>query len=285
MSDNEQDTQVDPAVEREAKTLGWVPKDRFRGASETWVDAAEFVERGRTILPIVRQNNRVLNDRVQNLETRLAEANDVIESLKEIGVSVAKDRIAAAKRELAAELKQARTDEDTDAEVEIQSKIAELATVEKETKTVKTTPAATKPPLDPEFKAWLDDNPWFGKDKRKTGLAQGIVQELRSDHANDGLTGRAFYDRVSEEVDAAFGASKSAKGGDADPPADKVEGSRGGAGGSSSKGRKFDYAALPAAAKTQCDKDATKFVGEKKAFKDVAAWRAEYSRLYFADEA
>ena len=47
-------------VEQEARTLGWVPAEEFKGDPNRWVDAETFVERGHTVMPILRKNNERL---------------------------------------------------------------------------------------------------------------------------------------------------------------------------------------------------------------------------------
>src|SRR5256885_800185 len=88
--------------------------------------------------------------------------------------------------------------------------------------------------------AWMAENPWFGTDKRRTALANGIADELRSDPANAGLTGKPFFDRITEEVERVFGGNQRRNG------ASKVEESRGSGtgGGGASAGK--TYAALQA---------------------------------------
>jgi hypothetical protein len=116
----------------------------------------------------------------------------------------------------------------------------------------------------------MEDNPWFGTDERKTMKAMGIAQVLRSDPENEALQGRAFFDRVKEELE-----------GRSSPRADKVSGGRPtGAGGGSGGGSKA-FADMPSDAKEACDRQGKKLVGEGRAFKDMAAWRSYYANLYF----
>ena len=44
-------------VEQEARLLGWVPQEEFRGNKDNWETAEAFVERGQHLMPIRRQNN------------------------------------------------------------------------------------------------------------------------------------------------------------------------------------------------------------------------------------
>ncbi len=136
----------------------------------------------------------------------------------------------------------------------------------------------TTPPPHPDFLAWAHENPWFGTDTRKTALTNAIAQELRADPKNNGLVGRAFFDKCSEEADITLGKKPSR-------PASKVEGSGGGSsGGGSSGGSGRGYRDLPADAKEACTRQAEKLVGTGKAFKDMAGWQAHYAKIYFQGE-
>ena len=48
---------MQPAVEQEARTLGWVPQEDFRGDKSRWVDAETFVQRGHEIMDLLWKLN------------------------------------------------------------------------------------------------------------------------------------------------------------------------------------------------------------------------------------
>ena len=178
-----------------------------------------------------------------------------------------------AKAKLLGELRQAKTDGDVDAEVQITDQLTEVNAALKE---ANKKPTATVAPeanpqgqldLDPAFVKWAEQNTWFGKDVRKTNLAMGIANTLRADPENDTLTGVAFYDKINEEIRMRESGQQH----------DKVSGgSNSGSGGGGSKG-KVGYADLDAEAKRICDSDAKKFAGEGKMFKTVADYRQWYA--------
>lgn len=57
-------------IEGRARAQGWVPKEQFRGDPEKWRDADEFVRRGEEELPILRERNRSMERKLQELETQ-----------------------------------------------------------------------------------------------------------------------------------------------------------------------------------------------------------------------
>src|SRR3990167_216685 len=62
------------AVETEARSMGWVPLEEFRGPKDKWRDASEFVDRGSTVLPIVNSLLKKERSKTSQLETKLAKS-------------------------------------------------------------------------------------------------------------------------------------------------------------------------------------------------------------------
>jgi len=272
-------------AEAAAREMGWRPLEEFRGDPDKWVDAETFVSRGEHFLPILRANNKRLQEQQGVLSTELAETRRLLEAsqeaiseLKKYHDEDTKRQIAKARRDLIKEIKQAREDGDVDREVELQTEVNRLDTA------VANAPAAPAPAptapkkdatVDPDFIAWEADNPWFRTDKRKNALAMAIAQELRGDPANAKLVGRAFYDRISQEMEEYLS------------PADrssKVGSGRSGGGGRTAPPATRQFSDLPAEAKDACAMYAKRLVGPGRAYKDLDAWRAEYTRQYFEGE-
>ena len=274
-------------VESTARDMGWRPLAEFRGDPSKWVDADVFVSRGEHFLPILRANNKRLQEQTSELTSSLEETRALLaasqESIKELKKYHDEDtarQVAKARKDLVAEIKQAREDNDVDKELELQGEVARLdAAVAAAPKQAASTaqPAPTKSvPPDPEFLAWEADNPWFKTDSRKHALAMSIATELRADPANNKLIGRPFFDRVSQEVEAYLAPAGAPS---------KVGSSRSGGGNApaaAAASRKFSD--LPAEAKDACATYAKKLVGPGRAYKDLDSWREEYTRKYFEAE-
>lgn len=269
-------------VEDRARAIGWVPPEEHRGHLEHPLTAEEFLERGETLMPILRANNRKLEESQRKLQednNRLAQlfaaSQESITALQEMHEQSVQAAVEKARRELRRELIEARQEGDVELELEVQERLDKLNAAP----APKPAPAPAPAPqaggqLDPEMQAWMRDNPWFNTDARKTNLAVGIANQLRADPDNDHLQGRAFFDRVSEVMAERTG-----------PAVSKVSGGRpsgegGGGGGSVGKG----YGSLPAEAKAACDAQAKRLVGEGRAFKDMAAWQSYYAKEYYRGE-
>jgi len=276
-------------IEDQAKQLGWVPQEQFRGPAEAWVDAETFVRKGEEILPLVRANNKKLHTELAQTQQQVRELKQLVEagtdSLKAFE-EFHRDSLTRAleqqRIELTKDLKAAREDGDVERELQVQDQLEENRTARKEATTKPVVPAVTKTQVepstdvDPEFLDWHKDNSWFGTDKKKTAFANGLAQSLRADPDNKDLTGRAFFDEVTKQVEKAFPSESD------DRQFDKVGGAadtspRGG------RGRKtFD--ALPADARAACDRFGERLVGEGRAYKTLADWRNQYAKDYFAGE-
>lgn len=275
---------VPPEIEVRAKEMGWIPKEQFKGDEGKWIDAATFVERGETLLPIVRADKRKLEGRVASLENELAQAAEAlrasqesIQALKEVNDQIAKDRAKSRKAEIAAEIKEAREADDVEKEQELLEELGEI-TVKLKEKPQERQPVQRQNgngngAPDPDTKAWMEENTWFGQDEIRTDLAIAVGQRLRRDPATRNLKGRAFLDKLGEELEARYpsGGSRSA--------GDRVEGGGRGSASFSSGGK--SYSDLPPEAKAACESQGKRLIGTGKAFKDQAAWRDYYVKKYF----
>jgi len=288
MSDGEQDD-----TEVQARALGWAPKEDWRGAEEKWVDAATFLDKGRKQMPILLENNRRMAGELQDMRGKVGQLQALVQAgmesmdeLKKFHASDVERAVARERTRLKGELKAAREDGDTDRELEIHEEIADLAQL-KNAGTTEKKPAANDPPqqqqqpvIDPDFIQWQQqpENAWFGVDKRKTSLAVGIAEDLRTDPKHRHLKGYDFYEKVSEELDAYLGTPTRR--------ADKVDGGRpsGNGGGGGGGNGKRSFATLPADAKAACASQGKKLVGPGRAFKTEAEWQAHYVEQYYRGE-
>jgi len=266
-----------------ASKMGWVPLEKFKGDPERWTDAETFVRRGEEVLPIVRKNNERLTQRLDVLENENATTKQLLkaatEALKEFQTYHEEDskrQYDRALEKLKSDKKDALRESDYDAVVEIDEAMKVLgeqkAKVEKKV-TLPEVPTQNDPSQDPIFKSWVNENAdWYGKDKQRTAYAESIGAFLSTMEPD--LKGKAFLERVAEEVDTKFGLpGKETK-------ADRVEGSRQGSG---RAGSVKTYADLPPDAKASCDKFGAKLTGEGKAFKTQAEWRKQYVRDFFGE--
>lgn len=275
-------SQATPEVQAQAEKMGWIPPTRFKGDPERFVDADAYVERGETVLPIIKEHNKRLTQEVETLRADSAKtaaalkaAELAIAQIEERNSVATQKAVEAARRQVKAQLAAANEADDHEGVAELTEQLIIMNAAEKEAKATPIVPSVPTPPaIDPAMTAWNNDNPWFGADKRKTAYALAVAEELRA--GGERAQGRDFYELVGAEVAAAFPTKEKPT------PVDKVEGSRNGSS-SESSGKGKGYASMPADARAACDADAKTFVGDKKKFKTIADWRSRYAELYFQE--
>lgn len=239
------------AVEARARSMGWVPKEEFRGQESRWTEAGAFVERAEKELPLALARSRKLEGKVANLE------RDLAQSVRSMG-AVAQQAYDKAMSDIAAQKEAAVEVGDVARFRQLEQKQAEVHKKHVEAVTVPQGPPA-------EVTEWIAENKWFGTDSRLKAIAIGLEPEFAKD--NPGASPREVLDMVTEEVKRLYPA-KFSNGARAAPPA--VEGvgeARGG-----QRGGKT-YSDLPADAKAICDRwDANKTMS-----------KAEYVKEFFAN--
>jgi len=272
-----------PEVQAEAEKLGWIPPTRYKGDAGRFVDAEEFIKRGETVLPIVKEQNRRLKAEIetvrgenQKVASALAQAQKAIEEIEERHTVATQKAVAAARAEVKKQLAAASEADDHVGVAELTDQLVQLNKADETPakKTVVTAPPA--PVIPPEVKAWNERNAWFGTDRAKTSLALGIAEELRQ--KGETLAGEAFMDKVTGIVERRYVAD-----GERQAPSDKVASGRNGSGADVSVARGKSYTALPAEAKKACEDDAKRFVGEGKKYKTKAEWQSRYAEIYFQE--
>ncbi len=271
------------SVEQEARQLGWVPQEEFRGNPDRWIDAESYLERGKTIMPILKENNRhmqaeimELKGMVEQLTEHSKRSDEALATFKEFHVQNLKERLADTKASLLQQIRQAKEEGNLDQEVtltdqltEVNQQIKETAVATKESPKEKTDPPKTG--TDPDSQAWLRANMWYLTDHRKHGLADGIASEIRNeDPEGKKFIGKTFYDELDRRMEEALAEAS---------PTSKVGGSRK-SGESSSGGSPGSFSSLPAEAQKSCIDQARKMVGEGKPFKTLDEWKSYFADLY-----
>lgn len=219
-------------IEDRARGLGWSPKDEFRGDEEKWVDAQTFVDKGESMIPIMKE-------RMNMLERKLAKNEKETAKFYEYHQGVSARAMEKARAEIVEE--QARAVEDGDGKKwqELEGKKTEL-----DQQAVQAAqPSAEDRPEMVEFKK---NNAWYGVDPEKTALADSLPYSL----GPQGFSGKAMLDEVERVVNRTYPGSD--EGGNPPPrrPSTPVEG---GGRPPKAKGNKKSYSDLPADAKQACD--------------------------------
>jgi hypothetical protein len=250
--------QIDAEILKEAKSQGWVEKDHYRGDPNDWVDAPQFVKRGREILPILRKNNENLQRDLQATKDQLKEFRAAAEEFKRFQADSYQRKVSELNsrlEELKASRAQAISDGDgakaTALDDALDSTKDEIREAKEAAKVASAPTPISTPQIEPDLQEWLNTNSWFGQDRRKTAIANGIGESLRLEFPL--LKGKAFLEKLdevlAEELPERFGGEPQAK-----PKArgSAVESGSGRAPRGSSNAKSYDN--LPTDAKAACDR-------------------------------
>jgi hypothetical protein len=191
-------------AEKEARLLGWVPKEEFRDG-EHWVDAETFVKRGKEINPILRKNNETLLKKLDEANREISEVKKVAKDFEKFQKEQAERKVLALETELKAlkeQKKAAITQGDGETVVDIDEQIDALKEEQRLAKEVpKEIPSPKQAPvtLDPLVTSWMEVNTWFITDQKYTRIADAIGQEINATRPD--LKGQAFFDELDKELE------------------------------------------------------------------------------------
>lgn len=272
--------------EAQARKIGWLPEDQFKGDKSKWVDAETFVRRGEEFLPFIKAENRKLQETVSRqtnelseLKTLLKSTKETVDALKEYNSEMNRERAKEKSAEIVQSIKAAREEGDIEAEEKLREQLAETREALKESAEKKIQPAVSaneqvKPP--PEWDSWVAENPWWNEDEVMRAAATAISAQLAARGDFNNLTIAERFKLVAEKVRQKFKM-------DTEEPrrTSKVEPSKGGGGAGASGGK--GYKDLPSEVRQACDRFADRLVGKDKTYKTVDEWRKKYASDYFAE--
>jgi hypothetical protein len=177
-------------IEETAKKAGWSAKDEWKGDPADWLEAPEFILKAvGDVLPSMRKSLEKANEEISGLKKSVKASIQHLSKARQEGYE-------QRGRELQGELEAAAAIGDVSG---VQTATKSIVALEKE---VSAAPAdePDKPEASPEFTAWQDANPWFGKDKPLTAATVEIAAEVLA----EGYTGKAQIKEVDKPVREAF---------------------------------------------------------------------------------
>jgi hypothetical protein len=258
----EADDEAKQQVEARARSMGWTSKDEFKGDPSKWRDAAEFVERGENLLPLVKAQNKRLEREVAELK----------QTTKEFAEHLSKTEQRAYERALETlkeQRKEALAAGDGDAFEKADEQIEQLKR-DAAAKAAKHAEKKDDGGADPVYTEWESRNPWL-KDAELSDYAEFAAQKLRA--GGERATGAEFLDLVAQKVKAQFPAKFT------NPRRETAQAVEGAAPARRSGGKTF--ADMPAEARAACDRMAKNgFAGDEKA---QTKFKADYVKQYFEE--
>jgi|TARA_R100001530_G_scaffold413_3_gene632 hypothetical protein len=175
--------------EEEAASMGWTPKEDWRGDPEQWKDAETFNKDGKQI-------HGALKKKVDNLTVRLEAQSRTMKDLNAHHEKMSARQKKNHAREmdaLKAKQRAAATAEDMDEFDRLEKERTELAKDAPEEAA-----KVAAPELPPEVVAWEKKNPWFQKDEAMANYAIARKDQLVTEFP--GLTFEEILEEVSKDV-------------------------------------------------------------------------------------
>lgn len=268
--------------QKRASDMGWTPPEYYKGDPAKFIDAPEFIERGQTVLPILRKTNErlhgdiaALRAEVRQRDTKFAELeNRLAES--DLAHSVERQKaVEQARAEVRAELAHAIKEGDTVAIADLQERSDNLRDEARDLREAVKKAEAPSPRSQPAdqtevmFNSWAAANPWFSTGGQALQAEFGAeLISIRAEQPH--LWG---YDLLNAAANRLH--TKRAR-----PPQKVTSAASGGSGGQAGGGT--SYADLPAEARKACDDDAKRFVGKGKRYETREAWNKTYAERYFS---
>jgi hypothetical protein len=186
-------------VETEARKMGWVPEEDWKGDPEKWRPAEEFVERGKNIVPIMRERLEKLEKELQIVSKLNKEE---LKKVRESAYEQAKKEYDKQVAELNAKKFEAIQSADVDEYQKVEKQISSLPKPEE--------PKEVQPVVNPVFEDWNKKNPWYAPDLNAPGEGDRVLTLFANAVAADvtankpGLPPDQFYAEVERMVKAEF---------------------------------------------------------------------------------
>lgn len=183
----------DRAIEQRARGMGWHPFAEYRGPPGKWVPADVFVERGETVLPIMRANNRRLEEKVEkqntvieDLKRTVGEQKQVLEEMRDFARRSDERGYQRALAEVEAKREAAIDAGDRDAFKQADAELKALEQGHADRPKVDTAPPpvprAEQPKIDPAVLAFVEANPWFNTNPRLNAKMVAEHLDVMSDY-------------------------------------------------------------------------------------------------------
>lgn len=189
------------ASEFEAGRKGWVPKDKYKKDSETWVDAQTFLERGDRFVTNLQRDVARLTQKLEEFEGTKA----AFVKFSEEALAKKDDQLKEAISALRVQRTAAIREGEDDLAVQLEDRIDLLREQRTEVKAIPKAVAAKTGPSqdDPVLQEWIEeDNQWFNDEPKLRDYAITVGERLIQD--GETVRGRRFLDKVRVIMEQEF---------------------------------------------------------------------------------
>lgn len=194
-------------VQDRARSMGWIPKEDFKGDETKWRPASEYIERAETLMPILksqlgRYENKLgrYESEITGLKASLDAQRKTAERLAKMSEKVGEEAYVRAKRDLTKQQAQAVADGDVEKWQQLEDQKDKLE--RPEPIKIEEPEQKTQPAEDPVFSQWHQNNDWYDKDEDMTDFAKLQADKLMKQNPNTTLG--ILLDQVEAKVKMVF---------------------------------------------------------------------------------
>jgi hypothetical protein len=185
--EDDADGEADPppvSGEDRARAMGWKPRAEYRGDPRRWTDWPEFLQKGEEELPILRDQNRRMSERLARLEPQVetlrqtvSEQAAAIKRAESTAQRADEAGYQRALRELKDQQRAAVREGDEETYDAVQEQIDAMEAKRAETQAPAPAPAEASPPngRDPAIEAFVAANAQWFNDTTRPYLRAGII--------------------------------------------------------------------------------------------------------------
>ena len=191
--------EVSQEIVDRARSMGWIPKDEFRGDESRWRPADEYVDRAENLMPILKSQLGKYEEKIgkyeseiTNLKSSLDSQKKTTEKLVKMSDNIRQQEYERARREITKQQAQAVADGDVETWQTLEDKKEKLEKPE----VVAMEPPAPESQAPPAFHQWHQTNDWYAKDQDLTIFADAFGASLKQQNPN------LAYEQVLAQVEA-----------------------------------------------------------------------------------
>ena len=183
--EQQEEQKVSKEDEREAREMGWRPKEEWKGDADKWRPADEFVRRGREVLPIVnarlRRENEAKDAEIARIRKESDERFTRLERMSRTALEKQRERLI---HEFEAKKEQAVEAGDKDFYRAVQKEERETlkrfddAADEAGKKDDKSDKPGLPRSVQDTLDSWVADNQWFQSDPELNAVANSAHERL-----------------------------------------------------------------------------------------------------------
>jgi hypothetical protein len=187
--------EIAPEITQKALDTGWQPEEQFKGDKSRWRPADKWVERGETLIPIIKAQNKNLYSEVNTLKATLEAQKQTTAKLLKMSEKTQEVAYDRARKEI--EDKQFTAVQEGDVETWRQLK-------DEENKLEKPEPIVQEQTSDetPGFNEWHTKNEWYKSDTDLTIFADAYGYNYKD--MNKDATPQDVFDAVEKKVKEVF---------------------------------------------------------------------------------